>query len=172
MRRFVVVFFCVLGWLTAAGLPIQAKDIRYPQNGIKAFVISLSPGWDTKEDTVNGGIQVFPNEHWGAVYLTMTQDQQYAGRPLKELATAIGAVAGISDITKQEPAVVSGMKGEAFYGQLKNPKGLVLDAKMVLIPLAADLWATKTILSIQNLTAARRAELVQAVKAITLTTDK
>jgi hypothetical protein len=68
--------------------------------------------------------------------------------------------------------VVSGMKGEAFYGHLKNPKGVVLDAKMVLIPLAADLWATETILSIQNLTAARRTALDQAVNAITLTTDK
>jgi len=70
------------------------------------------------------------------------------------------------------PAAISGRKGTAFYGQMKNDSGALLDVKLVIIPLESDLWATETLLMSQRLNAAQTSALNQAVTAIALTNGK
>jgi hypothetical protein len=171
MRRHAVALFFILGCLLAGSLSIQAAEVRFPKTGPNAFVINVLSGWETKEDQFNG-LQLLPKDRWAAVYLSMALDKEYAGRPLKDLALAIGKPSNITEFPKQEPTTLSGKKGEAFYGLMKNDKGLLLDVKMIIIPLGSDLWATETILTAKGLSDAQRKSLDQAVRGVKLSTVK
>jgi hypothetical protein len=163
MRRHVVALLFILGCLVAGSA--QAEQVRFPATGPNAFVIDMVPGWTSKGDQYNG-MQLLSADHTTSVYLSMVLDQEYADKPLEELALAIGKPSQITSFSKREPITISGMKGMAYYAQMKNANGTVLDVKMNIIPLGPALWATETLLSAQGLTAAQIAGLNQAVKAI------
>jgi hypothetical protein len=167
MRRHAVALLFVLGCLAAGAA--QAEQIRFPKTGTNAFLIDLPAGWTAKEDQYNG-IQLLPADHRTSVYLSVVLDKQYEGKPIEELALAIGKPSQITRFSRREPAAISGRKGAAFYAQMKNASGAVLDVKMVIIPLAPALWATETLLSSQQLSAAQAAALKQAVNGIAVTT--
>jgi hypothetical protein len=169
MRRTVVALLFVIGCLCTG--PAQAEAIRFPKEGSPAFLISLPTGWSTHEDQYNG-IQLLPTDHRTLIYLSLVRDPQYTGKPLMDLALAIGKPSNITAFPKQEPAAVSGRSGTAFFGQMKNDKGTLLDVKMIIIPLAPDLWATETLLTSQNLSSAQTEELNQAVRGVALTDIK
>jgi hypothetical protein len=169
MRRAIISLFFILGCLLAGSA--QAAEIRFPKTGPNAFLITLVPGWVTTEDQYNG-MQLLPPDRRSSVYLSMVRDQAYAGKPLLELALAIGKPSNITQFSKQELAVLSGRNGQAFYGQMKNANGDLLDVKMVIIPLEPDLWATETILTSQGINAAQAAALNQAVRGVGLTSGK
>jgi hypothetical protein len=169
MRRHIISLFIVLGCLLAGSA--QAAEFRFPKNGTTAFLITLPTGWTSKEDHYNG-MQLLPADRRSSVYLLVVRDEEYAGKPLMELALAIGKPANITQFPKQEPTALSGRKGEAFYGQMKNANSLLLDVKRVVIPLEPDLWVTETIMSSQGLTAAQTASLNQAMHWVGLTSGK
>jgi hypothetical protein len=169
MRRHNISLFIVLGCLLA-GLA-QAAEFRFPKNGTTAFLITLPRGWTSKEDDYNG-MQLLPADRRSSVYLSVVRDKEYAGKPLMELALAIGKPANITQFPKQEPTALSDRKGEGFYGQMKNANGLLMDVKRLVIPLEPDLWASETIMSSQGLTAAQTASLNQAVHWVGLTSSK
>ena len=165
MRRHVVALFIVLGCLVAGAA--QAEQVRFPKTGATAFVINLVPGWVTHEDQYNG-IQVLAPDRRTLLYLSMVQDEKYKDKPMMELALAIGKPSNITEFPKQEPTSVSGKPGQAFYGQMKNASGTLLDVKMVIIPIGPALWATETILSSKGIDAAQSKALKQAVSGVTL----
>ena len=169
MRRHAVALFVVLACLLAGA--VQAAEIRFPKTGANAFLINMPTGWTAKADEYSG-MQLLPDDRRSSVYLSVVRDAAFAGKPLLELALAIGKASSITQFPKQEPAAISGRKGTAFYGQMKNANGLPLDVKLVIIPLEADLWATETLLTSQGLDAAQTASLNQAVKGIALTGGK
>jgi hypothetical protein len=169
MRRRLAALLLLFGCL-AAGLA-QAEVIRFPKEGSPAFVISLPAGWTAHEDQYNG-IQLLPTDHRSLVYLSMVRDPQYTGKPLMDLALAIGKPSNITAFPNQEPTAVSGRNGTAFLGHMKNDKGTLLDVRMMIIPLEPDLWATETLLTSQNLSGAQTDELNQAVRGVTLTDVK
>src|SRR5262249_48280586 len=142
-----------------------ANVVRFPKTTTPAFLIDLLGNWSTQEDQF-GGLQVFPNDHASAIYLSVTRDPQYAEHPLKDVATAIGNAAGITEFTKQEPATLSGIEGEAFYAVMKNQRGIELDVKMVLAPLERDLWAVEMTMTPKNLNATGRTQINQMVGRI------
>ncbi len=166
MRRHAVAFLFILSCVLAGS--VQAAEIRFPKAGAPAFLVNLPTGWTAKEDRYNG-MQLLPADHRSSIYLSMVRDQNYAGKPLMELALAIGKPSNITQFPKQEPAAVSGKKGEVFFGQMKNASGILLDVKMIIIPLEPDLWATETLLISQQINAAQTAALNQAVRGVTLT---
>ncbi len=147
MRRHAVVLFVVLVCLLAG--TVQAAEIRFPKTGTNAFLINLPAGWPAKPDDYNG-MQLLPDDRRSSVYLSVVRDAAFAGKPLLELALAIGKASSITQFAKQEPAAISGRKGTAFYGQMKNDKGVPLDVKLVIIRFEADLWATETLLISQG----------------------
>jgi hypothetical protein len=165
MRRHVVALLFILGCLIAGSA--QAEQIRFPKTGPNAFVITMAPGWTSKEDQYNG-LQLLPPDNRTSVYLSMVLDQAYADKSLEELALAIGAPSKITSFAKREPITISGMSGMAFYGKMTNANGTVLDVKMNIIPLASALWATETLLSSQGLNSAQIASLNQAVQGIAI----
>jgi hypothetical protein len=165
MRRYVVALFFILGCLVAGSA--QAEQIRFPKTGPNAFVITMAPGWTSKEDTYNG-LQLLAADSRTSVYLSMVLDQQYADKPMEDLALAIGAPSKITAFSKREPITISGLSGMAFYAQMTNANGTVLDVKMNIIPLGPALWATETLLTSQGLTSAQVASLNQAVEGIAI----
>ena len=86
MRRHVISLFFILGCLLAGSA--QAAELRFPKTGTNAFLITLPAGWEAKEDQYNG--MLLPPDRRASVYLSMVRDQAYAGKPLMELALAIG----------------------------------------------------------------------------------
>jgi hypothetical protein len=166
MRRHVVALLFVLGCLVAGSA--QAEQIRFPKTGTNAFLITLAPGWVTHEDQYND-IQVISADHRTLLYLSMVLDENYKDKPLMELALAIAKPSNITEFPKHEPIAVSGKKGTAFYGQMKNDKGTLLDVKMVIIPIGPSLWATESILTSQRLDAAQLAALKQGVSGVAIT---
>jgi len=165
MRRHVVALFFVLGCLVAGAA--QAEQIRFPKTGANAFVINLVPGWVTHEDQYNG-IQVLAPDRRTLLYLSIVLDENYKDKPIMDLALAIGKPSNITSFSRQEATSISGKPGQAFYGQMKNAKGTVLDVKMVIIPLGPALWATETQLTSQRLSSAQTAAFNQAVRGVTL----
>ncbi len=166
MRRTVVALLFIVGCLFTA--TAQADEIRFPKEGSPAFLITLPEGWISHEDAYNG-IQLLPTDHRTLVYLSMVRDPQYAGKPLMELALAIGKPSNITEFPKQDATAISGHSGTAFFGQMKNDKGTLLDVKMMIIPLEPDLWATETLLTSQNLTSSQVEALHRAVNGVSLT---
>ena len=169
MRRHAVALFVVLACLLAGA--VQAAEIRFPKTGANAFLINMPTGWTAKADEYSG-MQLLPDDRRSSVYLSVVRDAAFAGKPLLDLALAIGKASSITQFPKQEPAAISGRKGTAFYGQMKNANGLLLDVKLVIIPLEADLWATETQLITKNLNAAQSATLAQAVRGVGLVHGK
>ncbi len=106
----------------------------------------VAPGWTSKEDAYNGMHHPANSRTYG-LSVDGSRFQQYADKPLEELALAIGAPSKITSFSKRETITISGMSGMAFYGQMTNANGTVLDVKMNIIPLAPALWATETLLS-------------------------
>jgi hypothetical protein len=166
MRRYAVAFFIILTCLITGSA--QAEQIRFPKTGPNAFLVTLAPNWTTHADEYNG-LQVISPDRRTLLYLSMVLDEAYKDKPLMELALAIGKPSNITSFPKQEPTAVSGKKGTAFYGQMKNDKGTLLDVKMVIIPVGPSLWATETILTSQGLDAAQLAALKQATSGIAIT---
>ena len=146
----------------------QADVVRFPKTTAPAFMIDLLSNWSTQEDQF-GGLQVFPADHATAIYLSVTRDPQYADHPLKDVALAIGNAAGITEFSRQEPATLSGMDGEAFYAVMKNQRGTELDVKMVLVALEHDVWGVEMTMMPKNLAAGARTQINQMVGRITLT---
>lgn len=167
MRRGAVALFFAVICLFAASVQAD-EELRFPKEGSPAFLISLPAGWITHEDQYNG-IQILPTDHRSLVYLSMVRDPQYTGKPLMDLALAIGKPSNISHFPKTEPTSISGRNGTAFLGQMKNDKGTLLEVKMMIIPLEPDLWATETLLTSQNLNSAQVEALHTAVNGVTLT---
>jgi len=165
MRRTVVAFLVVFACLIAGSA--RAEAIRFPKEGSPAFMITLPAGWIAHEDQYNG-IQLLPTDHRTLVYLSMVRDAQYTGKPLMDLALAIGKPSNISVFPKQEPTSISGRDGTAFIGQMKNDKGTLLDVRMMIIPLEPDLWATETLLTSQNLNSTQVDALKEAVNGVSL----
>jgi hypothetical protein len=184
MFRHVIALVLVLCCLSPASSPAWAQGdgagaaeraraanvVRFPKTTTPAFLIDMLGNWSSQEDQF-GGLQVFPSDHASAIYLSMTRDPQYAERPLKDVATAIGNAAGITEFSKQEPATLSGIDGEAFYAVMKNQRGIELDVKMVLAPLERDLWAVEMTMTPKNLAATGRTQINQMVGRITLTKE-
>lgn len=165
-RQLAAAFFSMLLALTGAA---SAQPLRFPASGPFAFVINLPPSWTSNEDKVNNGLQLFPDQRWGGIFLSMAQDAAYAGRPLRDLALAISKAAGIKDAGRDEPAAISGFQGTAYYGAMQNNSGVNLDTRLVIIPLATDYWATMTLITQKPLNPSQQQSLSQAVSAISLT---
>jgi hypothetical protein len=166
IRRVAALVFAVY-CLFAGSIPVQAEVVRFPKTGAPAFLVDVMSGWGTQEDKF-GGLQVFPNDHASAIYLSMTRDPQYSGHPLKDVATAIADAAGIKAFIRQEPATLSGMSGEAFYAVMKNDRGVELDMKMVVVMMASDLWAVEMTMLPKNVAAAARTQNSQMIGRITV----
>jgi hypothetical protein len=165
MRRYAVALFFVVGCLLAA--PAQAAEFRFPKTGADAFVINLPPGWTTHEDQYNG-LQLLAPGHRSVIYLSLLRDSKYTGKPLRDVALAIGAQPSMKFSSREEASVMSGFGGQTFFGQMTNDKGTPLDVKMVIIPLGQDLWATETQLISKNLNAEQSATLAAAVRGVGL----
>lgn len=167
MHRYAVALLFVLGCLVAGAA--QAEQVRFPKTGPNAFNINLLSGWVTHEDQYNGMQVLSPDRHT-LLYLSIVHDEGYKDKPMMELALAIGKPSNITEFPKQEPTAISGKSGQAFYGQMKNANGTILDVKMVIIPIGPALWATETILSAKGLDTASMNTLKQAVSGVTLAT--
>jgi len=132
MRRHVVALLLMMGCLLAGSA--QAAEFRFPKTGPDAFVINLPAGWSTHEDEYNG-IQLLAPDHRSVVYLSLMRDSKYIGKPLKDVAMAIGAQPNMTFSGRQEASTISGYGGQTFYAQMTNDKGTLLDVKMAIIPL-------------------------------------
>jgi len=102
------------------------------------------------------------------VYLSLMRDSKYIGKPLEDVAMAIGAQPNMTFSGRQKASTISAYGGQTFYAQMTNDKGTLLDVKMAFIPLDQDLWATETQLISQNLNAAQSATLAEAVRGVGL----
>ncbi len=169
MRRHAVALFFIAACLLAASA--QAAEFRFPKTGPDAFVINLPAGWTTHEDEFSG-VQLLAPDRRSVIYLSFVHDGQYTGKPLRDVALAIGAQPGMKFSGRQEASIISGYGGQTFFAQMTNDKGTPLDVKMAIIPLAQDLWATETQLVSKNLNAAQSATLAQAVRGVGLVHGK
>ena len=104
-----------------------------------------------------------------------TRSAFYQAKLSRAGVDSAGAAGGLAEIArlpltdKQEPATLSGITGETFYGQMTNDRGVVLQVKMTIIPMAVEVAATQTILTTPNMSAAQRGALDQALRTISLT---
>jgi hypothetical protein len=165
MRPHVVALFFMVGCLLAASA--QAAEFRFPKTGPDAFVINLPAGWTTHEDDFSG-LQLLAPGHRSVIYLSLLRDSKYTGKPLRDVALAIGAQPTMKFFGRVEASIISGYGGQTFFAQMTNDKGTPLDVKMAIIPLAQDLWATETQLISKNLNAEQSATLVAAVRGVGL----
>jgi len=169
MRRHVVALLFIATCLLASAA--QAAEIRFPKTGPDAFVIDLPAGWSTHEDEFNG-LQLLAPDRRSVVYLSFVRDSQYTGKPLRDVALAIGAQPNMKFSERQEASVISDYGGQTFFAQMVNDKGTPLDVKMAIIPLAQDLWATETQLISKNLNAEQTATLAAPVRGVGLVHGK
>ena len=169
MRRRVIALFFMGGCLLSG--PAPAAEFRFPKTGSDAFVIDLPAGWTTHEDEYNG-IQLLAPGHRSVIYLSFVRDGQYTGKPLRDVALAIGTQPGMKFSDRVEASVIAGYGGQTFYAQMTNDKGTPLDVKMAIIPLAQNLWATETQLISKNLNAEQSATLAAAVRGVALVHGK
>ncbi len=169
MRRHVVTLFFIAACLLAASA--RAAEFRFPKTGPDAFVINLPAGWTTHEDEFNG-VQLLAPDRRSVIYLSLLRDSKYTGKPLRDVALAIGAQPNMKFSGRQEASIISGYGGQTFFAQMTNDKGTPLDVKMAIIPLAQDLWATETQMTTKNLNAAQSATLAQAVRGVGLVHGK
>lgn len=165
MHRRAVALLLMVGCLLAVSA--QAAEIRFPKTGSDAFVIDLPAGWSTHEDEYNG-IQLLAPGHRSVIYLSFVRDGQYTGKPLRDVALAIGTQPGMKFSDRVEASVISGYGGQTFFAEMTNNKGTPLDVKMAIIPLAQNLWATETQLISKNLNAEQSAALAAAVRGVGL----
>jgi hypothetical protein len=145
MRR-LLVLLCLVGF---AALPTRASaaEFRFPQTGKHAFLVDLPRGWVTKPDA-KGGLLLIPpaTRQHAMLYLGIITDDALRGKPLEAVAAAAAKASGVETFDKQEPARITDAKGAvhrgvAFYGKVPEKKGRFRKAKIIVIPLADNIWA-------------------------------
>ena len=145
MRR-LVLLLCLLA-VALLTQPAQAAQLRFPKTGKHAFLVDLPRGWRTKTDARGGLLLIPPAERQHAMlYLAFTIDDSLRGAPLSAIATHAGNAAGVAAFDKEEPARITDEKGgvhrgSAFSGQMREARGFSRKAKIVVIPLAPNIWA-------------------------------
>lgn len=169
MPRTLTAAFLILACLvTASGPATSQTAMRFPADGPHAFLITVQPDWTSNEDRKHNGMQLFPKERWGGIFLSIAVDSAYSGRPLLDLALEISKAANIKHSGKEEPTAISGKPGTAFFGVMTNATGTELDTKIMIVPLAADAWATLTTIGLRSLTPAQQESLNRQVNSIAL----
>jgi hypothetical protein len=169
MRRYLTAAFLILACLLADGRPAASQTpIRFPASGPHAFLVMVQPDWTSNEDRKHNGMQLFANGKWAGIFLSITSDRSFAGRPLLDFALEINKAGNIKHTGKEEPAAISGRPGTAFYGAMTNAKGAALYTRLVIVPLASDTWATLTTITPQSLSPAQQQSLDKAVSGIVL----
>jgi hypothetical protein len=131
----------------------------------------LPAGWTTHEGKYNG-IQLLAPSNRSVIYLSFVRDGQYTGKPLRDVALAIGGPPNMKFSDRVEASVISGYGGQTFFAQMTNDKVTQLDVKMAIVPLAQDVWATETQLISKNLNAEQSATLAAAVRGVGLVHGK
>jgi hypothetical protein len=169
MRGRAIALFFVSVCLLAG--PAPAAEFRFPKIGANTFVIDLPAGWTTHEDKYTG-IQLLAPSNRSVIYLSFVRDGQYTGKPLRDVALAIGGPPNMKFSDRVEASVISGYGGQSFFAQMTNDKGTQLDVKMAIVPLAQDVWATETQLISKNLNAEQSATLAVAVRGVGLVHGK
>jgi hypothetical protein len=146
MRLFVLLML-LLAALSAQIWPARAAEFRFPKTGQHAFLVDLPKGWHTRPDA-KGGLLLIPpaNAQHAMLYLGILTDDTLRGKPLEAVAAAAAKASGVETFDKQEPARITDAKGAvhrgvAFYGKVPEKKGRFRKAKIIVIPLADNIWA-------------------------------
>lgn len=118
-------------WLTQIA---AAKAIRYPEQGVPAFVIDLPSGWRA---TVykDEGLQVEQEmlvRRQILILSILDKPEEVRDRSLAEIATGVITGSMYPSFTRREPGSIAGYKGEAFFSAVEHPVGqLVLILTLV-----------------------------------------
>ena len=154
----------------AAALPAQAESLRYPKSGAHAFRIELPKGWKATADKRGGLLLVSPDNH-AMIYLAILTGDHFRAQPESAVAGDVAKLAGIERIDSQAPAQISERNGTAFFGELREKRGLARKAKIVLVRLAPDAWAQEWIVTQAGMNSVERQALERAVAGITLASE-
>lgn len=154
----------------AAVLPAQAKEFRFPKSGKHAFQIDLPKGWKSSADE-RGGLLLVPPDNHAMIYLAVLTGDKYRAATDSAVAGDVAKLAGIERIDSQAPAQISERNGTAFFGELREKRGLARKAKIVLVRLAPDAWAQEWIVTQAGMNSVERQALERAVAGITLASE-
>jgi len=126
-------------WLAAAlslgaAATAAADTYRVPKTGAPALTATLPSGWSGGYDAA-GNLHLTPDDHSGAVMLSMTTDPSVAGVPVPTLAAGVFKAIGAPPYSATAPASLAGIAGSAFAGSFTNSAGVVLDVRLVIAKL-------------------------------------
>jgi hypothetical protein len=168
MQRYLTATFLILACLLTDGRPATSQSpMRFPASGAHAFLITVQPDWTSNEDKKHNGMQLFAEGRWGAIFLSIATDANFAGKPLLDLAAEISKAANVKLSGKEEQGAISGRPGTAFYG-LMSVNNNTLDTRILIVPVASDTWATLTTIAQRSLTSAQQQSLSKMVSNIAL----
>jgi hypothetical protein len=173
MRRLVPVLFLCL----TTALPAQARELRFPKTGAHAFLVDLPKGWRGVPDKRGGLLLVPPaTQQHAMVYLGIIVDDDLRGKSDDAVALKAAEPTGIARFDKQEPARITDVKGAvhrgtAFYGKLPEKRGRSRRARIVIVPLAANVWAQAWTVTQPGMSAVETAALNRVLDSLTLAAD-
>jgi len=128
-----------------------------------------SPGWGTTQTDDGVSFQIYPPDKTCSVVASYLKNAQLAGRSTSDMATEIGAKAGLGQFADAGPAVISGVKGEAFSATQPDPSGGGLwIVRLIFVPLEPGLWAGEFVKWPQSATPAQQAACNAGAEAVTL----
>jgi hypothetical protein len=157
-------------WLTQIA---AAEPIRYPEQGVPAFVIDLPSGWRA---TVykDEGLQVEQDMFVRRQILILSildRPEEVRDRSLADIATGVITGSMYPSFTLREPGSIAGHKGEVFFSSVEHPVGRV-DLILTLVRLDPQHVAAMTTIADKSSPEWERAALQAIIGSIKIIVSK
>jgi len=144
-----------------------AKDLRYPESGVVAFLLHLPDDWNTDLDKAGNLLVVAPDRS-AALALTVAQENTASWKLTPdEYAAASLAAAKAEPFNRHEKSAIGGVPADAYYSRKAFPNIKVSMLFNVIKP-GRDYIVTETILTNPNITSRQEAALRAVLKGIAL----
>ncbi|HJW39613.1 MAG TPA: hypothetical protein VJ476_00120 [Rhizomicrobium sp.] len=139
-------FLAALGAAVFFSMPVRAEQVRFPQTGAPAFVITTPDGWTHQPDG-DGNMLLISGNKTASYALTIGS---YSGN-LDDLATGAMKAAGANAPQQMGPTIISGFRGYEYDSSMVNPSGVHVNVHMVAVKTDAGHMASVTMLTVDGI---------------------
>jgi hypothetical protein len=148
IRRFVPAIL-LLALAVLAPLSVLAKEVRFPETGVPAYVIVLPDEW-TAQPAEQGNLLLMSPKRTAVLVVLLAESSEPLDKIAKEGLEQAPAVPD----GRKEPVEISGCEGFTWYGTIKNAKDLTLNLEMSIVRIDPEHVASASILLARDITPA------------------
>ena len=154
--------------LLAAMAPARADTVLWPK-AMHLYTVEVPAGWKTEEFDNGVNLAFYPPDKSCVIVVSYLKNPDEAGRSTDDIANDLAARSGLTQFAAAGAGAISGVKGNAYTGTLKNPAdGATWTVRAILVQLRPTVWAIELVKWRPDTTADQQAACNKAGVGVTL----